>query len=141
MTIAGKPIRVMLVEDNPSDARLMIEALRDADFDGDLRIVHDGVEAMNHLRERTQSLPDLVLLDLNLPRKDGREVLAEMKRDPLLRHIPVVVLSTSRNEQDVRRSYELGANAFLSKPAEMNELFQTAKIIKVFWSEAKLWRP
>jgi len=141
MAIAAAPLGILLIEDNPSDARLMLEALRDSEFDENVRIARDGVDAMLQLRDESQALPDLILLDLNLPRKDGREVLDDIKRDKLLRHIPVVVLSTSRNEQDVRSSYEHGANAFLSKPTEMEDLYQTARVLRAFWTEAKLWRP
>jgi two-component system, chemotaxis family, response regulator Rcp1 len=116
----GAPIEILLVEDNPGDVRLTIEALRDSKVRNNLHVAKDGVEAMAFLRHEREYAhvvrPDLVLLDLNLPRMDGRQVLAEMKADQGLNTIPVVVLTTSRAEQDILRSYELQANCYISKP-------------------------
>src|SRR5205809_7297895 len=112
MPIAGPPIEILLVEDNPADVRLMIEALKDARVANRLHVARDGVEAIAMLKDDTGAVPrpDLILLDLNLPRKDGREVLQEIKQDERLRHIPVVILSTSQAEQDIVQSYRLRAN-------------------------------
>src|SRR6266545_2325088 len=112
MTIAGPPIEILLVEDNPADVRLTIEALKDTRVPARLHVARDGVEALRMLKDETGATPrpDLILLDLNLPRKDGREVLQEIKQDEALRHIPVVILSTSQAEQDILHSYRLRAN-------------------------------
>src|SRR6266511_1360899 len=115
MATASAPIAILLVEDNPADVRLTVEALKDAKVRNNLQIARDGVEAIDLLR-RPGPVPDLILLDLNLPRKDGREVLHEIKQDPVLKHIPVVILTTSQAEQDILRSYHLGANAVITKP-------------------------
>lgn len=130
-----EPIEILLVEDNPADVRLTIEAFKDAKVFNHLHVTRDGVEAMAFLteRRRTGPLPDLILLDLNLPRKDGREVLAEIKADPLLLHIPVVVLTTSQAESDVRATYGLRASAFVTKPIDLSQFFQVVKSIENFW--------
>jgi CheY-like chemotaxis protein len=144
MAIAGPPIEILLVEDNPADVRLTVEALKDARVANRLHVARDGVEAINMLKDDTGAVPrpDLILLDLNLPRKDGREVLQEIKQDERLRHIPVVVLSTSQAEQDIAQSYRLRANAFITKPVEIEQFFQAVRSIEVFWLEtAKLARP
>ena len=144
MAIAGAPIEILLVEDNPADVRLTMEALKDARVANRLSVARDGVEAINMLRDETGTVPrpDLILLDLNLPRKDGREVLREIKQDDRLRHIPVVILSTSQAEQDIVQSYRLRANAFITKPVEIEQFFQAFRSIELFWLElAKLARP
>jgi len=144
MAFAGPPFEILLVEDNPADVRLTVEALKDAKVPNRLRVARDGVEAIRMLRDDTagMSRPDLVLLDLNLPRKDGRVVLAEIKRDEALRHIPVVVLTTSQAEQDAIQSYRLGANAFVTKPAEIDRFFEVIRSLEHFWLEvARLARP
>ena len=132
-----RPIEILLVEDEPGDVRLTIEALRDARVRNCIHTVEDGVEALDFLRRRppyaAAPRPDLILLDLNLPRKDGREVLAEIKADPALRTIPVVVLTTSRARDDVQRSYDLHANCFISKPMNFNEFSAVVKSIEDFW--------
>src|SRR5690348_16930333 len=117
MPLASAPIEILLVEDNPADVRLTVEALKDSRIRNHLHVARDGVEALELLRPKTGAgvKPDLILLDLNLPRKDGREVLSELKQDDALRHIPVVVLTTSQAELDVLRSYRLHANAFVTK--------------------------
>jgi chemotaxis family two-component system response regulator Rcp1 len=144
MAFAGAPIEILLVEDNPADVRLTIEALKDAKMPNRLHVARDGVEAIRLLRDDTGAVPrpDLVLLDLNLPRKDGREVLAEIKKDDALRHIPVVILTTSQAEQDVVQSYRLGANAFITKPAEIDHFFEVIRSMEHFWLEVvRLARP
>ena len=132
-----RPITILLVEDSPSDAQLTIEALQEAKLDNRMIHVEDGVEAMQFLRREGEYAeaprPDLIMLDLNLPRKDGREVLAELKQDPKLAMIPVVVLTTSRAEQDVLRSYELHANCYITKPVDFQQFLFVVKSIEQFW--------
>jgi len=133
----GRPVEILLVEDNPGDVRLTIEALRESNFINNLNVARDGVEALAYLRREGKFAnsvrPDLILLDLNLPRKDGREVLAEIKADPKLHTIPIVVLTTSRAEQDVLRSYELQANCFITKPVDLEQFITVVKSIENFW--------
>jgi len=133
----ARPIEILLVEDNPGDVRLTIEALREGKVHNNLNVARDGVEALAYLRREPPfaeaSRPDLILLDLNLPRKDGREVLAELKADPRWKTIPVVVLTTSRAEQDVLRSYELQANCFVTKPVDLDQFINVVKSIEDFW--------
>ena len=133
----GRPVEILLVEDNPGDVRLTIEALRESNFITNLNVARDGVEALAYLRREDKFAnsvrPDLILLDLNLPRKDGREVLAEIKADPKLHTIPIVVLTTSRAEQDVLRSYELQANCFITKPVDLEQFITVVKSIENFW--------
>ena len=134
---AGRPIEILLVEDNPGDVRLTIEALRESKVRNHLSVARDGVEALAFLRREGGHAeavrPDLILLDLNLPKKDGREVLAEIKADAILRTIPVVILTTSRAEQDVLRSYELQANCYISKPVDLDQFITVVKSIEDFW--------
>jgi two-component system, chemotaxis family, response regulator Rcp1 len=134
---AGRPIEILLVEDNPGDVRLAIEALRESKVRNNLHVARDGVEALEFLRREERHVdaprPDLVLLDLNLPRKDGREVLAEIKADADLHTIPVVILTTSRAEQDVLRSYELQANCYITKPVDLDQFITVVKSIEDFW--------
>lgn len=144
MTIATPPIEILLVEDNPADVRLTVEALRDARVANRLHVARDGVEAIRMLKDATSGVPrpDLILLDLNLPRKDGREVLQEIKQDDSLRHIPVVILTTSQAEQDILHSYRLQANAFVTKPVEIDQFFQVFRSIEQFWlNAARMARP
>ena len=135
--IEQRPIEILMVEDSPSDAQLTIEALSAAKIANHLTHVEDGVDAMNLLRRQgpysDAPRPDLILLDLNLPRKDGREMLAEIKQDPILKTIPVVVLTTSRSEQDVLRSYELHANCYITKPVDFAQFMEVVKSIEHFW--------
>jgi CheY-like chemotaxis protein len=130
-------IDILLVEDNPADVRLTREALRDAKVTNRLNVVADGVAALDYLYRRGDhagaTRPDLVLLDLNLPRKDGREVLEEIKSDPRLRSIPVVVLTTSRAEEDVLRSYDLHANCYITKPVDLGQFLAVVRAIDDFW--------
>ncbi len=132
-----EPVDILLVEDNPGDVRLTIEVLRDGKVSNRLNVAPDGVEAMNYLRRRgghsKARRPDLVLLDLNLPRKDGREVLAEIKTDPMLKRIPVVVLTTSSAEKDVVRSYDLQANCYITKPVDYAQFVNAVRQIQDFW--------
>ena len=132
-----EPIEILLVEDNPGDARLAVEALRESKVRNNLYHVKDGVEAMDFLRRRGEYaggiVPDLVLLDLNLPRKDGREVLEEIKEDPELKLIPVVVLTTSEAERDLVRTYDLHANAYVVKPIDLDQFVEVVRGIKDFW--------
>lgn len=132
-----KPIEILLVEDNPGDARLTEEALKEAKISNRLNVVEDGVEALAYLRHEGKYAdvlrPDIVLLDLNMPRKDGREVLAEMKQDPELRTIPVVVLTTSDDERDILRSYDLHANCYVTKPVYLKQFIHVVQSIEGFW--------
>jgi two-component system, chemotaxis family, response regulator Rcp1 len=133
----GTPIQILLVEDSPGDVRLTQEVLRDAKIANDLYIVGDGEQAMAFLRQTGEFAghphPDLVLLDLNLPRKDGREVLAEMNGDDGLHSVPVIVLTTSAAEHDILRSYQLSANAYITKPIDLNEFITVVRSIETFW--------
>jgi CheY-like chemotaxis protein len=128
---------ILLVEDNPGDARLASEAFKEGSIPTRLHMVQDGIEAMSFLRREAPyedaPRPDLVLLDLNLPRKDGREVLAEIKEDPLLRRLPVIVLTTSQAETDVSRSYELHANCYIVKPVDFDRFIDVVRGIEDFW--------
>jgi chemotaxis family two-component system response regulator Rcp1 len=130
-------IRVLLVDDNPGDVRLTMEAWKDAKVLVDMHVVMDGVEAIQFLRRQGQFAasprPDLILLDLNLPRKDGREVLHEIKSDPLLKSIPVVILTTSASQIDIERSYLLHANCYISKPVDLEGFLKVVATIEDFW--------
>jgi CheY-like chemotaxis protein len=133
----GRPIEILLVEDNPGDVRLTIEALKEGKVHNKLTVARDGVEAVDFLRRQGRftdaSRPDLILLDLNLPRKDGREVLAEIKEDPVLRRIPVVVLTTSKAEEDIVRTYDLHANCYITKPVDLEQFISVVRSIDDFW--------
>lgn len=128
-------IQVLLVEDNPADVRLTREALQESKSPVTLHVVEDGIKAMAFLRTPTTETPrpDIILLDLNLPRKDGREVLQEIRRDDMLRHIPVVILTTSQAEQDVLKAYQLSANAYITKPVDLEQFFNVVRTIDGFW--------
>ncbi|MBP7688179.1 MAG: response regulator [Thermoflexales bacterium] len=132
-----KPIDILLVEDNPGDADLAREALEDTKLHNRLHVVDDGEKALAFLRRQGAYAgvprPDLILLDLNLPRKDGREVLAEIKSDDHLKRIPVVILTTSRAEEDVLKTYNLHANCYISKPIDLNQFMRVVKSIEDFW--------
>lgn len=132
-----RAIDILLVEDSPSDVRLTREALKEAKVLNMLHVAQDGMEALAFLRKQGQYAstpsPDLILLDLNLPKKDGREVLAEIKQDENLKRIPVVVLTTSRAEEDVVRSYNLHANAYVTKPVDLRQFLEVVRTIEAFW--------
>jgi CheY-like chemotaxis protein len=132
-------VQILLVEDNPGDVRLTREALKEAKFRNKVQVVGDGVEALAYLRQQGEYSgairPHLIMLDLNLPRMDGREVLAAIKKDADLRRIPVVVLSSSEAETDIARAYELHANAYVTKPVDIEHFLQVVKAIEEFWVE------
>ena len=131
------PIEILMVEDSPGDVRLTKEALKEAKVLNHISVVEDGVAAMAFLRREGEHAeaprPDLILLDLNLPRKDGREVLAEIKADPVLTLIPVVVLTTSQAEQDILKSYQLHANCYVTKPVDLDQFISVIKSVETFW--------
>ncbi len=133
----NRPIEILLVEDNPADIRLTKEALKEGKILNNLSEVHDGVEALKYLRAippyDDRVMPDLILLDLNMPKKDGREVLAEIKTDNDLKRIPVVVLTTSRADKDILCSYNLHANCFITKPVDLIQFIEVVKTIENFW--------
>jgi len=133
----ARPAEILLVEDSPGDVRLMQEALREGKVANRVHVVRDGVEAMAFLRHEGKYAdvprPDIILLDLNLPKKDGREVLAELKAAPDLHRIPVVVLTTSRAEEDVLRAYDLHANCYMTKPVDLCQFFALVKDIEQYW--------
>ena len=128
---------ILLVEDNPGDARLAVEALRDSEMPNNLHTVGDGEEAMAYLhregRYADAPLPNLILLDLNLPKKDGREVLAEIKGDPSLRRIPVVIMTISNSEEDIVNTYNLHANCYITKPIDLENFMNVFKSLADFW--------
>jgi CheY-like chemotaxis protein len=130
-------VEILLVEDNPGDARLTEEAFKDSRLLNSMHRVSDGVEALGYLRQEgqyaTAARPDIILLDLNMPRKDGREVLAEIKDDPDLKSIPVVVLTTSDADTDVTKSYELHANCYITKPVDLEKFMNIVQRIEDFW--------
>lgn len=137
MNVYNGCIQVLLVEDNPGDVRLTKEALKEGKLLNQLTVVGDGVEALSFLRKEgiyADALqPELILLDLNLPKKDGREVLAEIKADPNLRRIPVVVLTTSSSEEDILKIYDLHANCYITKPVDLEQFMGVVKSIEDFW--------
>ena len=137
MTDSPTPIRILLAEDSPGDVRLTQEALKEAKVYNTLDVVGDGVDALAFLRREgdyaSAHRPDLILLDLNMPRKDGREVLAEMKSDPDLSRIPVVVLTTSQAERDILDTYDLHANCYINKPVDLDQFFDVVKAVENFW--------
>ncbi|HEU0008617.1 MAG TPA: response regulator [Verrucomicrobiae bacterium] len=133
----SKPIEILLVEDNAGDARLAREALRDAKVRNNLTWLADGEEALAFLRRQGKysnaPRPDLILLDLNLPRKDGREVLSEIKADDHFKRIPVVILTTSQAEEDILKAYHLNANCYIPKPVDLERFLTVVKTIEDFW--------
>jgi two-component system, chemotaxis family, response regulator Rcp1 len=132
-----RPVEILLVEDNPGDVRLTREALKEGKVRNNLHVVSDGVEALAFLRREGKYVdavrPDLILLDLNLPRKDGRQVLEEIKEDAALRPIPVVILTSSQAEQDIVRAYDLHANCYVSKPVDLDQFIHVVKSLEDFW--------
>ncbi len=139
LEVSVRPIEILLVEDNPGDVRMTVEALKDCRVSNKLSVVEDGEQALSFLRKDNgyakRARPDLILLDLNLPKKDGHQVLAEIKADPDLRKIPVVVLTTSENERDVRKAYDLNANCYITKPGGLEQFVSVMKSIQYFWSK------
>ena len=135
--VSGAPIEILLVEDNPGDVRLTQEAIREAKIRNRLNVVTDGEEAVAYVRRQgnfaDQPRPDLILLDLNLPKKDGREVLQDLKSDPDLHRIPVVVLTSSAAEQDILSTYDLYANAYVTKPVDLEQFMHVVASIQDFW--------
>jgi CheY-like chemotaxis protein len=138
----GMPIVIMIADDDDEDLQMTQEALKEARLGNDLRVSHDGEELMDYLLRRGSyaapadaPLPGLILLDLNMPKKDGREALAEIKNDPVLRKIPVIVLTTSKAEEDVFRSYDLGVNSFITKPVTFGGLAEAMKVVTQYWFE------
>jgi chemotaxis family two-component system response regulator Rcp1 len=135
--VESRPAEILLVEDNPADVRLTREALNSDRLWNHLNVAKDGVEAMAYLRREGKFAsavrPDLILLDLNLPKKDGREVLAEIKADPDLMRIPVVVLTTSDAEEDILKTYGLHANCYITKPVDLRQFMKVLKSIEDFW--------
>jgi chemotaxis family two-component system response regulator Rcp1 len=133
----SRPIEILLVEDSPSDAALTIEALKAGKIANRLTHVEDGVEAMDFLRRRGKyadaARPDLIMLDLNLPRMDGRDVLVQIKNDPDLKIIPIIVLTTSRSDKDILQSYQLNANCYITKPVDFDHFIEVVKSIENFW--------
>jgi CheY-like chemotaxis protein len=132
-----RPIDILLVEDNPADARLTIEALKDGKVHNNITVLEDGVEAMAYLKNEGKYAgavrPDVIILDLNLPKKDGREVLAEVKGDPSLKTIPVVIMTVSKAEEDILKSYSLHANCYVTKPVDFTQFMKVVKTIEDFW--------
>ena len=133
----SRPIEILLVEDNAGDVRLVKEALEENKFLNNLHVARDGVEAMEFLHKEGKYAnavrPDLILLDLNLPKKDGREVLASIKANQKIKHIPVVVLTTSKSEEDILKSYELQASCYVTKPVDLDQFLEVVKSIGDFW--------
>lgn len=138
--LAFHNIEILLIEDSPSDANLTIKGFMNAKIANNLRWVEDGETAMNYLRQQGEFAnvrrPDLILLDLNLPGMDGREVLTEIKSDPNLKMIPVVVLTTSADEHDILRSYNLNANCYVTKPLDVYQFIEVVQLIQDFWLAA-----
>jgi chemotaxis family two-component system response regulator Rcp1 len=132
-----KPIDILLVEDNPGDVRLTREALKEGKVINKLNVVGDGIEALAYLRHEGRFAklphPDLILLDLNLPKMDGREVLEKIKTDPKLRRIPVVILTTSKSEEDIIMSYDLHANCYITKPVDLDQFITVVMAVEDFW--------
>lgn len=133
----GRSAEFLLVEDNPADVRLTMEALKESKLRNHLSVAYDGMEAMAFLRRQAKyhnaPRPDVILLDLNLPRKDGREVLAEIKSDPDLKMIPVVIITSSEAEQDILRTYQLNANCYVTKPVDLEQFVKVVQSIEEFW--------
>ena len=133
----GELIEILLVEDNPGDVRLTQEAFKEGKVRNNLSVVNDGIEALVFLRQEGQYAnaprPDVILLDLNLPKKDGREVLAEIKQDPALRRIPIVILTTSEAERDILQTYYMHANCYITKPVDLDQFIIVIKSIESFW--------
>ena len=135
-----RPISILLADDDADDRMLAVEALDESRLVNEMRVVEDGEELLDYLHRRgkyenpeTSPRPGLILLDLNMPRKDGREALAEIKADPELRHIPIIVLTTSRAEEDIYRTYDLGVSSFITKPVTFDELVEKMRVLGQYW--------
>lgn len=139
------PIEILLIEDNPGDVRLTIEGLKEAKVYNNLHVARDGIEALSFLRREgphsDAPRPDLILLDLNLPRKDGREVLAEIKSDEALKRIPVIVLTTSQDEEDIFKTYDLHANCYITKPLDFEQFMHVVQSVEDFWLSVVTFPP
>jgi two-component system, chemotaxis family, response regulator Rcp1 len=135
--ILSQPVDILLVEDNPGDVRLTQEAFRESKLNIRLNVVMDGEDALNYLFRRppyeNATRPDMILLDLNIPKKDGREVLEEIKQDDSLRYVPVIILTTSNAEQDIVKTYNLKVNAYINKPVDFDRFFDIVQKIETFW--------
>jgi len=133
----GSAVEILLVEDNPGDVRLTIEALKESKILNNLNVVNDGVEAMAYLNKegkfKDRLYPDLIILDLNMPRKDGREVLEEIKENINFKRIPIVILTISEAEEDILKTYQLHANCFITKPVDINQFIKVVKFVSNFW--------
>ncbi len=133
----GRPVEFLLVEDNPGDVRLTQEALKDSKVRNNLNILGDGISALSFLRRESPyenaPRPDIILLDLNLPRMDGRELLSHIKADPKLKRIPVVVITSSEAEQDILRTYDLHVNCYVTKPVDLDQFIKVVQSIETFW--------
>ena len=132
-----KAVEILLIEDNPGDVRLTVEALKESKIINNLNVVYDGIEALSYLQKegiyKDKPRPDLIILDLNLPKKDGREVLGEIKSEDSLKQIPIVILTTSEAEEDIIKSYELHANCYITKPVNMEQFIKVVKSVGDFW--------
>ncbi|MDQ0900612.1 MULTISPECIES: response regulator [unclassified Paenibacillus] len=130
-------VEILLVEDNPGDIRLIVEVLKEGKINNNLSVVEDGEEALAYLKRegsyQEAIVPDIILLDLNLPKINGTEVLAEIKKDPLLKYIPVIILTTSEAEQDILRAYDLHANCYITKPVNLEQFLTVVRSIENFW--------
>jgi len=132
-----KAVEILLIEDNPGDVRLTIEALKESKIMNNMHVADDGIEALSFLKKegiyKDKPRPDLIILDLNLPKKDGREVLGEIKSDDSLKQIPIVILTTSEAEEDIIKSYELHANCYITKPVNMEQFIKVVSSVGEFW--------
>ena len=142
MSSDDEPVQILMADDDPDDRMMALKALKEYRLKNGIRFVEDGEELMDYLRHRgkyadpaTSPEPGLILLDLNMPRKDGREALAEIKADQALRHIPVVILTTSKAEEDILRSYDLGVNSYITKPVSFHGLAEALRILNQYWFE------
>jgi len=135
--VVNKAVQILLIEDNPADARLVVEVLKDSKIKNKIHVIEDGVTAMDYLHRdgeyEDSSRPDIILLDLNLPKKDGREVLKEIKEDPKLKCIPVVILTTSSTREDINQTYSNHANCFITKPVDFDQFLKVVQSIEDFW--------
>lgn len=133
----GQNVEILLVEDNPGDIRLIVEVLKEGKINNNLSVVEDGEQALAYLRReggyQHSIVPDIILLDLNLPKINGTEVLAEIKKDPLLKYIPVIILTTSEAEQDILKAYDLHANCYITKPVNLEQFLTVVRSIENFW--------